>query len=119
MINLAKLGTTLIVLFMGQWAAAQQMDPKKMADNQTQMMTEALILSEEQEEQVAELNLKYSERQAILLNQKGSMFSKMGDMKKIAKEKNAELELVLTAEQMKKYKEEVQPKMRNQMRKRM
>ena len=95
------------------------MDPQKMADNQTQMMTEALDLNEEQKEQVASLNLKYSEKQAALLNQKGSMFSKMGDMKKINKEKNTELELVLTAEQMEKYKEEVQPEMRNQMRKRM
>ena len=47
------------------------------------------------------------------------MFSKIGDMKQIKKEKNQELERVLTKEQMKVYEKELEPEMLETMKKQM
>ncbi|MEM1258717.1 MAG: hypothetical protein AAGH81_09315 [Bacteroidota bacterium] len=108
-----------LLLFVIQWGNAQKMKAQEMADYQTETMIEQLGLSEEQQDKIAELNLKYSKRQAALMNQEGSMFSKMGDMKQIAGDKKAELEKVLSRAQMKKFEDEVAPKMRKEMRKKM
>ncbi|UJH69140.1 hypothetical protein [Allomuricauda sp. SCSIO 65647] len=115
----SKLVWAALLLFVMQWGNAQKMDAQKMADYQTETMTEQLDLSEEQQKQIAELNLEYSEKQATLMNQEGSMFSKMDDMKQIAKDKKAELKKVLSKEQMKKYEDDVAPMMRKKMRKKM
>ena len=90
-----------------------------MAQYQNQVMSEELNLNEEQQVQIEELNFKYSKKQADLMNSEGSMFGKMGDMKKIRKEKTQELEQILTEEQMKKFEDDVEPKMRKEMRKKM
>ncbi len=102
---------------MTQLLIAQKMDAQKMADYQTEIMVEQLSLSEDQREQIATLNLRYSEKQAALMNREGSMFSKMGEMKDIRRDKNMELEAVLTESQMKKYEEEVAPMIRKELRK--
>ncbi|MEL6484646.1 MAG: hypothetical protein AAFP96_07345, partial [Bacteroidota bacterium] len=73
---------------------AQKMDPDKMAKYQTDLMVKELDLSEVQEEKVTKLNEKYSVKMADLMNREGSMLGKMGEMKSIKKEKNAELEKV-------------------------
>ncbi|MEL6917135.1 MAG: hypothetical protein AAFO99_05320 [Bacteroidota bacterium] len=110
--------TTFLLLVL-QWSNAQEMDPEEMADYATTTMIEQLNLNEEQQEQVTGLNLKYSKKQADLMNRKGSMFSKMGDMKKIKKEKNKELEKILSKEQMEKFEDDVEPMIRDHMRKKM
>ncbi|MEM9001391.1 MAG: hypothetical protein AAGB24_14095 [Bacteroidota bacterium] len=102
-----------------QSVTAQQMNVQEMAAYQTKTMTEQLGLSEAQQGQVAPLNLHYSEKQAELMASEGSMFSKIGDMKKIGKEKNAALEEILTKEQMEHYVDDVEPMIRKEMRKRM
>lgn len=115
----SKMVTAALLLFVLQWGNAQKMDAQEMADYQTETMIEELSLSEEQQEKITVLNLKYSKKQAALMNKEGSMFSKMGDMKQIARDKKAELEKVLTSSQMEKFEDEVAPKMRKEMRKKM
>ena len=115
----SKLVGVALLLFVMQWGNAQKMDAREMADYQTETMIEQLNLSEEQQDKVAELNLKYSKKQATLMNQEGSMFSKMSDMKKIAEDKKAELEKVLSKAQMEKFENDVAPKMKKEIRKKM
>ena len=109
-----KLSMAMAILLV-QLVLGQEMDPHKMADYQNTIMIEQLDLSDSQKEQVRAINLKYSEKQAALLNKEGSMFSKMGDMKKIKKAKNEELEEVLSKAQMEIFENEIEPEMRKQM----
>ncbi|UOY08979.1 hypothetical protein L0P88_10690 [Muricauda sp. SCSIO 64092] len=109
-----KLSMAMAILLV-QLVMGQEMDPNKMADYQNTIMIEQLDLSDSQKEQVKAINLKYSKKQAALLNKEGSMFSKMGDMKKIKKAKNEELEEVLSKEQMEIFENEIEPEMRKQM----
>lgn len=99
-----------------QLLTAQKMNPQEMADYQTQIMSEQLELNESQKKQVTQLNLEFSKKQAALMNGEGSMFSKMGEMKRIGKEKTAALDEILTKEQMKKYEDHVRPEIRKYMR---
>ena len=116
-----KNGVLIILLLSGIMSiqGQQKMDPVKMAKYQTQLMIDRLDLVDGQEKELRGINEKYSELQAALLNKEGSMFSKIGDMKRIKKEKNQELERVLTKEQMKVYEKELEPEMRETMKKQM
>lgn len=100
-------------------SAQKKPDPQKMAQYQNEVMGEELELDEEQLAKVEEVNFKYSKKQAEVIGREGSMFSKIGDMKKIRKAKNAELEKILTKEQMEEFEDEIEPKMRKTMRKKM
>ncbi|MEL6304470.1 MAG: hypothetical protein AAFQ20_06730 [Bacteroidota bacterium] len=113
LLTLSLLALTTSMMF------AQKMDPDKMAKYQTDLMVKELDLSGEQEEKVTQLNEKYSVKMADLMNREGSMLGKMGEMKSIKKEKNTELEKVLTKEQMKKFEKELEPEIRKTMRKKM
>lgn len=108
-----------IVLLSVQLIMGQKMDAKEMANYQTNLMMERLELNQEQKEKVKEHNLKFSEKQAALMNKEGSMFGKMGDMKKIKKERNAELGTILDKEQMEVFEDEIEPEIRKHMRKKM
>ena len=110
---------TALLIFSAMTFAQKKLDPQKMADYQTNLMQTEMNLSSEQLEKVDELNLKYSKQQADLMNKEGSMFSKIGDMKKIKKAKNQELEKLLSEEQMEFYEDELEPKIRKTMRQKM
>lgn len=97
----------------------KKMDAKEMAEYQTNLMKSELNLNSEQLTKVEDLNARYSVKTADLMNKDGSMFGKMGDMKKIKKAKNEELEQILTEEQMEKFEDELEPKIRKTMRKKM
>ncbi|PRX55394.1 hypothetical protein CLV81_3806 [Flagellimonas meridianipacifica] len=97
----------------------KKMDATKMAEYQTNLMKSELNLDEEQLTKVEEVNVRYSKKTADLMNKEGSMFGKMGDMKKIKKAKNQELERILSEEQMEKFEDELEPQMRKTMRKKM
>ncbi|MEM1002603.1 MAG: hypothetical protein AAGH46_08140 [Bacteroidota bacterium] len=97
----------------------KKMDAKEMAEYQTNLMKSELNLNSEQLTKVEDLNARYSVKTADLMNKEGSMFGKMGDMKKIKKAKNEELEQILTEEQMEKFEDELEPKIRKTMRKKM
>lgn len=114
-----RISILLLLVTTVQYITAQKMDPQKMADYQTKIMTEELELNESQKKRVTELNLEFSKKQAELMNREGSMFSKMGDVKRIGKEKNAAMEEILTKEQMEKYEDHIQPQMRKHMRQKM
>lgn len=116
--NKVLLTLSLLVLTTSV-ALAQKMDGQKMAEYQNDLMIKELDLNEEQEEKVTKVNEKYAVKMADLMNREGSMLGKMGEMKDIKKAKNAELEKVLTPEQMKKYEKELEPEMRKTMRKKM
>ena len=96
-----------------------KVDADKMAEYQTSLMKSELNLDKEQEVQVEELNIKYSKKMADLMNSEGSMFGKMGDMKKIKKAKNGELEKILSEDQMELFEDELEPQIRKKMRKKM
>ncbi|WP_435625075.1 hypothetical protein [Flagellimonas sp.] len=110
---------TAILLFSTVSFGQKKLDPQKMADYQTDLMRTEMNLDSEQLEKVEELNLRYSKQQADLMNKEGSMFSKIGDMKKIKKAKNKELEKFLSKEQMEFYEDELEPKIRKTMREKM
>ncbi len=96
-----------------------KMDANKMAEYQTSLMKSELNLDKEQQDKVEELNIKYSKKMADLMNREGSMFGKMGEMKKIKKAKNGELEKILSDDQMELFEDELEPQIRKTMRKRM
>ena len=97
----------------------KKMDANEMAEYQNNLMKSELNLNSEQLAKVEELNAKYSVKTADLMNKEGSMFGKIGDMKKIKKAKNEELAKILTEEQMEKFEDELEPKIRKTMRKKM
>ena len=103
-----------VAVTMGQNSS---MSAEEMAQYQTAEMTKLLDLTEEQQGQVSEINSKYSKRMKALIDREGSMFGKMGDMKAIRKEKNAEIKKVLNEEQFEDYEDEIEPAIRKHMKK--
>ena len=111
---------TVVTLLIFQFSMAQEsLTAKEMADYQNELMAKELNLTEEQKKSVEQINLKYAIKQKALIDKEGSMFGKMGDMKKIKKNKNAELEKVLTEEQLEKYEDDLEPEIRKYLRKKM
>ncbi|MEM9362364.1 MAG: hypothetical protein AAGA43_07000 [Bacteroidota bacterium] len=107
----------LATLFLSLSAIGQKkVDAAEMAEYQTELMKSELNLDSEQLSKVEELNVRYSTQTADLMNKEGSMFGKIGDMRKIKKAKNEELEKILSEEQMEKYEDELEPKIRKTMR---
>ncbi|WP_405208667.1 hypothetical protein [Aquimarina sp. LLG6339-5] len=110
----------ILVLVAGTRVSAQQkMTITEMANYQTETMINELALDEKQTEKVASINLKYSAKMVVLMEAEGSMFGKMGDMKKIKQNKSDELKMVFTPEQFEKYEDDVAPSIRKHMRKNM
>lgn len=79
--------------------------PAERADVQTRLMAEMLSLSDEQAEQVKAVNLKYAKQAAEIFNSEESRFGKFRKMRKMAKDKDEELQAVLTNEQYDTYAE--------------
>ncbi|WP_299433499.1 hypothetical protein [uncultured Aquimarina sp.] len=112
--------TIVIVVVSSISALAQQkMNALEMANYQTKTMVIELELDKDQTKEIESINLKYSEKIVVLMEANGSMFGKMGDMKRIKQNKSNELEKVLTPVQLEKYEDDVAPNMRKHMRKHM
>ncbi len=94
----------------------EKMDAIQIAGYQTQIMTKELKLDNNQIKNIEVINLKYAEKIVPIMQSEGSMFSRMGVMRKNNNLKKEELKTVLSAEQMKKYEKEVQPMIRKQLR---
>ena len=107
---------TTVMLVLVQMVVGQKIDSKEMAKYQNEIMFERLDLSEKQQDKIMAHNSAFSEKQAALMNREGSMFSKMGEMKKMKKEKKAELQNILSKEQMEIFEDELAPKIRSYMR---
>lgn len=120
MLTKTRLLVFLTIAMLSLSASGQvKMNAMEMAEYQNNLMKSELHLDTAQFEKVEELNLRYSKKTAELLNKEGSMFGKIGDMKKIKKAKYAELEQILTKEQMEVYEDEVEPQIRKTLRKKM
>ncbi len=115
--------TVLAVLFVAltsQLGFAQEFKtPTEAAEYQNEIMEKELELTEGQKEEVSKINLKYAEKMSEIMKREGSKFSKMGDMKKNGKAKKEELKGVLTEDQFEKFEDEVEPALRQHMRKNM
>ncbi len=104
---------------MVQMAIAQKMNPQEMAEYQNKIMFEKLDLNESQKEKLTAHNIEFSEKQATLMNREGSMFSKIGEVKKLKKLRNAELEKILSKSQMEVFEDDIEPEIRSYMRSKM
>lgn len=83
-------------------------DPVKMAEKQTQMMTDSLTLSTAQATKVGEINLKYANlkldfRKAARESGDFDRMAMREKMTKMKEEQNAELQTILTKDQWAKY----------------
>ena len=90
----------------------QQRTPEERAKRETDWMTTQLALTEKQIPAVDSINLKYAKKQSGLFTQmreQGGDFQSMRPkMQELQGQKNEELKLVLTEEQMTKYNEALQ-----------
>lgn len=91
----------------------------EIATYQDSVMQKELHLKETLIEPLKKINLKYAEKQKALMDKKGSMFGKIGDMRNLKKSKNTELKAILTKAQFEKYEDDVEPVIRKYMRKQM
>lgn len=84
----------------------RNIEPEKMAERQTERMTEQLDLSASQQEEVYALNLKYAEKQKAILAQREDMdrMAMMNKVQMLTYKKDKELKKLLTKKQFKKYK---------------
>lgn len=83
------------------------MNPAKMAERQTTMLTDSLALSEAQQQKVAEVNLLYANKMAEARtkareNQGADRASIRSTMQALRSEQKAELKKYLTSEQFEK-----------------
>lgn len=82
------------------------MDPKEMAERQTNQMKETLVLTADQLPKVEALNRKYAEKMKAARNEAdGDRESMRSTMMAMGKEKDVELKNILTAEQYTKWEE--------------
>jgi hypothetical protein len=82
----------------------QQRTPEEMAKRQTDNMKTELTLTSDQLPKVDSINLKYARKMSEIRQQyQGNRQEMMPKMMDLGKDKRAELEKILTADQLKKY----------------
>jgi len=91
-----------------QRGGGRNMDPQKMSERQTAMMTDSLALSDAQKGKITQVNLEYSKkmidiRKAARENSTGDRSSIRTQMQTLRTEQKAELKKYLTAEQFEKW----------------
>lgn len=92
----------------------RNMDPKEMAERQTNQMKESLELTDKQLPKVEALNLKYAEKMGEARDEVGEDREAMRSaMTEIIKEKDVELKKILTEEQWTKFEKERKERMQN------
>ena len=92
----------------------RNMDPKEMAERQTNQMKESLELTAEQLPKVEALNLKYAEKFKVARDEAGDDRESMRDtIMGIIKEKDVEMKKILTADQWTKFNKERKERMQN------
>ncbi|MBX2906075.1 MAG: hypothetical protein KF744_08560 [Taibaiella sp.] len=79
--------------------------PEERARKQTTTMREVLVLTDEQEQKVAEINLRYARKNEGVANNGGGRMAKMNAVKANRNRKNGEMKEVLTPDQYEKYLE--------------
>lgn len=112
----------VIILFLGSMSTIigqEKINALEIADYQNKKMIRILELDDDQTIRTKEINLKYAEKITALIASEGSMFGKIGEMRKIKKLKNEELKKVLSAKQIRVYEEDLEPKFREHFKKQM
>ncbi len=93
----------------------KQMNIEERAEKQTDMIDERINLSDDQEDKVEAIILKYLKKQEKLREDKVEREEAMKMMKSMNDSKNAELELVLDKKQYKEYLKMVEEQRQKQM----
>jgi protein CpxP len=114
-------GFSILLFFFISPSFAQQgggdrrnMDPKEMAERQTNQMKESLKLSAEQIPKVEALNLQYAEKIKVARDEAGDDRESMrSTMMEMMKEKDVEMKKILTAEQWTKFEADRKERMQN------
>lgn len=109
----------MLLLGILQTSMAQELNAAELETYQNELMINELSLNDEQVIEIQKINKEFSERQANLINAEGSMLGKIGDVRKLKKEKNKALQQVLTESQMEKYEDDLEPKIRKYFRSKM
>jgi len=111
----------IITSIIFSWVALGQskVDVSEMTNFHMSEIESIINLTEEQTKETNTIILDFSEKMAVLINKDGGMFGKIGDIRKLGKEKNKKLGVVFSKEQMEKYEDEIEPKVRKQFRNRM
>ena len=100
--------------FAQQGGGQRNMEPKEMAERQTNQMKESLELTAEQLPKVEVLNLKYAEKFGKARDQaNGDRESMRSTMMEMMKEKDVELKKILTADQWTKFEADRKERMQN------
>ncbi len=94
----------------------KNISPEQMAERQTTQMSERLDLKPDQIIAVKAINLKYAKKMKVL-SQQGRSRRKMKALKSINKDKNAEMQKVISKEQYEGY-EEMMKEMRSEWKRR-
>ena len=103
------LGLAVILFVFGMPQAFAQLDelknttPGERASFQTELMRSKLVLTAEQTQAVADLNLKYANRMEPIIKGSANSLSKMFQMRKINNEKETELKRILSPQQWEKF----------------
>lgn len=97
-----------------QYDHAMSKDPVERAKMQTEKMTEHLGLSEIQQEQIAEINLRYAKEAQVIYEASEDKEAAKDDIRKLKKSQDGEIIAVLNEKQTAKWEEHKQ-KRRQQM----
>jgi len=103
--NQTRVLLLIAALFVTTWVSAQQMQmksPQERAQKQTMWMQKNLGLTEEQNKQVYNINLKYAQQVDEARAGAAGAEKKM-EVRDLQKDKEAELKGVLTGDQFQKY----------------
>lgn len=109
----------MFLLVIVQKSIAQEVNALELENYQNELMIKELSLNEEQVVEIQKINKHFSEKQANLINSEGSMLGKIGDVRRLKKEKNAQLQKVLTKSQMEQYEDDLEPKIKKYFRSKM
>ena len=122
--KLNKYYLSILVIIISLSSFGQEVSKEKeskkvveMTQDADQTMKENLNLSVDQIPKVSEINLAFSKKMVTLFKAPGSMFGKIGDVKKNMKDRNLQFKKVLTEEQMKVFKDKIESKLRKNMKK--
>jgi hypothetical protein len=113
-----------LVLFAYSMPAQSKLDelmtkttPEERAELQTKNMQEKLSLSEQQFQQVHEINLKYAHRMQRVYQANEGKLQKLKSMKSVSEDKDREMKRVLDPRQYETYREQ-KDQMKDNVRKR-
>ncbi len=112
--NLNLLLTIIAVALLTQSVAAQskldklmtETSPEERAEMQTNNMKEKLSLSEDQYQQVYDINLKYAHKMQNIYNADQGKLHRLKSMKAVSEDKDGEMKRVLSSQQYEAYREQ-------------